>query len=262
MRGKVLGLTYHISSLYNTNKFLDSKSPVICGSRAGLFAVWDIHMQTASSLIATTSSVDFTVDKTTGEAYISQTKLAELCGVTQHAISQHVSKTRDTLKLNDINQIHEDSVELVMSHYAFESQRPNETALKNYRVLAKAGIRAYIYHMAGYVMEAKPAVPQTYLEALKALVVSEEARLLEVAAHERTQTLLEEKRLQLDESREYLSIKRVAAFNGIPWKDLSWRTLKGTGLPFRKIFDANYGEVNAYHHTAWEQVYPELELPM
>lgn len=108
----------------------------------------------------------------------------------------------------------------------------------------------------------KPAVPQTYLEALKALVVSEEARLLEVAAHERTQTLLEEKRLQLDESRDYLSIKRVAAFNGIPWKNLSWRTLKGTGLPFRKIFDANYGEVNAYHHTAWEQVYPELELPM
>ena len=44
MRGKVLGLTYHISSLYNTNKFLDSKSPVICGSRAGLFAVWNKAM--------------------------------------------------------------------------------------------------------------------------------------------------------------------------------------------------------------------------
>ena len=128
-------------------------------------------MQTASSLTTTTSSVDFAVDQTTGEAYISQTKLAELCGVTQHAISQYVSKTRDTLKLNEINQIHEDSVELVMSHYAIESQRPNETALKNYRVLAKAGIRAYLYHMAGYVMEAKPAVPQTYLEALEALVV-------------------------------------------------------------------------------------------
>ena len=122
-------------------------------------------MAPTSNLVIRTPSVDFTVDQTTGEAYISQTKLAELCGVTQHAISQYVSKTRDTLKLNEINQIHEDSVELVMSHYAIESQRPNETALKNYRVLAKAGIRAYLYHMAGYVMEAKPAVPQTYLDA-------------------------------------------------------------------------------------------------
>ena len=144
-------------------------------------------------------------------------------------------------------------------HYATQGK---PEAIKTLANIGEAGMKAYLYHMAGYVMEAKPAVPQTYLEALKALVASEESRLLEVAAHERTQTLLEEKRLQLDESREYLSIKRVAAFNGISWKDLSWRTLKGTGLPFRKIFDANYGEVNAYHHTAWEQVYPELELPL
>ena len=219
-------------------------------------------MAPTSNLVIRAPSVDFTVDRSTGEAYVSQTKLAELCGVDQSTISKHISKTRHTLNLNEINQIHEESVELVIGHYAFDSQRPNEVALKTYRTLAKAGVRAYLYHMAGYVMEAKPAVPQTYLEALKALVASEESRLLEVAAHERTQTLLEEKRLQLDESREYLSIKRVAAFNGISWKDLSWRTLKGTGLPFRKIFDANYGEVNAYHHTAWEQVYPELELPL
>ena len=149
-----------------------------------------------------------------------------------------------------------------VQYFSLDARNPTAEAKAVLKQITTAGVRAYLYHMAGYVMEAKPAVPQTYLEALKALVASEESRLLEVAAHERTQTLLEEKRLQLDESREYLSIKRVAAFNGISWKDLSWRTLKGTGLPFRKIFDANYGEVNAYHHTAWEQVYPELELPL
>ena len=72
-------------------------------------------------------------------------------------------------------------------------------AIQTLAGIGEAGMKAYLYHMAGYVMEAKPAVPQTYLEALKALVASEESRLLEVAAHERTQTLLEEKRLQLDE---------------------------------------------------------------
>ena len=219
-------------------------------------------MQTASSLTTTTSSVDFAVDQTTGEAYISQTKLAELCGVTQQAISVAIQRNSSHVagaNLNEYNQLCAKSAYGVVMHYATQGK---PEAIKTLANIGEAGMKAYLYHMAGYVMEAKPAVPQTYLEALEALVASEKSRLLEVAAHERTQTLLEEKRLQLDESREYLSIKRVAAFNGISWKDLSWRTLKGTGLPFRKIFDANYGEVNAYHHTAWEQVYPELELPL
>lgn len=32
------------------------------------------------------------------------------------------------------------------------------------------------------------------------------------------------------------------------------------GIGVKKIFDANYGEVNTYHVKAWEAAYPELEL--
>lgn len=68
----------------------------------------------------------------------------------------------------------------------------------------------------------------------------------------------------MDYSKEWYSIKRVAKLNGISWKSISWRKLKqasaDSGLGIKKIFDANYGEVNTYHVKAWEAAYPELEL--
>ena len=76
----------------------------------------------------------------------------------------------------------------------------------------------------------------------------------------------EKERLQaeLDYSKEWYSIKRVAKLNDISWKSISWRKLKQAsadiGIGVKKIFDANYGEVNTYHVKAWEAAYPELEL--
>lgn len=96
----------------------------------------------------------------------------------------------------------------------------------------------------------KPKAPQTYLEALKALVAAEEAR--------------EELQAQLDVSKDWYSIKRVAAMNGVDWKTFNWRRLKEKsielGYGIKKIFDANYGEVNTYHRDAWEAAYPDYEI--
>ena len=69
-------------------------------------------------------------------------------------------------------------------------------------------------------------------------------------------------KLQLDESKEWYSVKRVAKLNGISWRKISWRDLKKTSeylqIETKKIFDANYGEVNAYHIDVWRHEYPEL----
>lgn len=76
----------------------------------------------------------------------------------------------------------------------------------------------------------------------------------------------EKERLQqeLDQSKDWYSIKRVAALNGVSWKKFNWRLLKETGAEMgyevKKIFDANYGEVNTYHKDVWEKVYPTYEL--
>lgn len=69
---------------------------------------------------------------------------------------------------------------------------------------------------------------------------------------------------ELERSKEWYSIKRVAALNGVDWRVFKWRALKKEsekrGLGIKKIFDANYGEVNTYHESVWEKVYPWAEL--
>ena len=32
------------------------------------------------------------------------------------------------------------------------------------------------------------------------------------------------------------------------------------GYEVKKIFDANYGEVNTYHREVWEAAYPDYEI--
>lgn len=96
----------------------------------------------------------------------------------------------------------------------------------------------------------KAELPMTYRDAV--------AQLLESLDRE------EELKQQLDVSKDWYSIKRVAALNGVHWKTFSWRTLKEVGLEMgyevKKIFDANHGEVNTYHKDVWEKVYPEYEI--
>ena len=69
---------------------------------------------------------------------------------------------------------------------------------------------------------------------------------------------------ELDRSKEWYSIKRVAHLNGVSYKVFDWRKLKlesqRQGYGVKKIFDANYGEVNTYHVNVWETVYPNMEL--
>ena len=93
-------------------------------------------------------------------------------------------------------------------------------------------------------------LPRDYPSALRALADAEEKRMaLET---------------ELDRSKEWYSIKRVAHLNGVSYKVFDWRRLKlesqRQGYGVKKIFDANYGEVNAYHMNVWETVYPEMEL--
>ena len=86
--------------------------------------------------------------------------------------------------------------------------------------------------------------PQTYAEALRRLAD-------EVEAKEQIQYQLEQKTEQLDESKEWYSIKRWAKEHNMNWRCINWRRMKalsyGLGYEIKKIFDANYGQRNIYH---------------
>lgn len=101
-------------------------------------------------------------------------------------------------------------------------------------------------------VELRPSVPQTYSEALRQLAD-------EVEAKEKAQLLLTEKTEQLDESKEWYSIKRWAKLHHKDWRNYSWRKLKAVshelGYAVKKIFDGIYNEVNIYHRVVFEAVY-------
>ena len=103
----------------------------------------------------------------------------------------------------------------------------------------------------------KTIAPSSYKEAVKQL-------LEQLEENERLEQQNNNLQIQLDESKDYYSIKRVAFLNNISWKTLDWRKLKREsnfqGRDIVKIFDANYGEVNTYHRSVWEAIYPNLIL--
>ena len=108
-----------------------------------------------------------------------------------------------------------------------------------------------------YAIDALLENPDLLIEAAPKLKAERQRRM----QAEQERAALEE---ALDRSKEWYSIKRVAALNGVSWKTFDWRRLKAfgelQGCPVRKIFDANYGEVNVYHRSIWAMAYPEYEL--
>lgn len=67
--------------------------------------------------------------------------------------------------------------------------------------------------------------------------------------------------IELDKNKEWYSIKRVTKLIGGSY---AWRKLKQAsedhGYDIERVFDKNYGTVNAYHVDVWNDVYPDLKL--
>lgn len=111
----------------------------------------------------------------------------------------------------------------------------------------------------------QPQLPQTYLEALKALVAAEEQRALletEKAMLEETNHALAE---AVDELFNYSSIIRVAKFNDISERNFSWYRLKAVSIQMKveikKVPCPRYGEKTLYSHDVWRVAYPDIQLP-
>lgn len=108
--------------------------------------------------------------------------------------------------------------------------------------------------------------PQTYLEALKALVASEEEKeilKLENQQLEKDNHVLAE---AVDELFNYSSILRVAKFNNVSEKNFAWRRLKAVslqlGLEIKNVPSPRYANgMNLYPHDAWRVAYPDVALP-
>lgn len=113
--------------------------------------------------------------------------------------------------------------------------------------------------------ESKLALPETYIEALEALVKSEKDKLILQAENE----MLEADNLVLseavDELNSYSSIVRVAKFNHVNEKTFRWQSLKAMsmkmGIEVKKVPCPRFLTKNLYHHDVWRYLYPDAHLP-
>lgn len=107
------------------------------------------------------------------------------------------------------------------------------------------------------------------LKLKKALDLAQEAyeEELERIKAEKLQLQQQNENLQieLDQSKEYITIKRMEKLN--PKQHFNWRLLKRESerlhKPSKDTFDQNYGTVKAYHVDVWESLYfDSIDYPM
>jgi len=107
--------------------------------------------------------------------------------------------------------------------------------------------------------------PQTYLEALKALVATEEEKEILKLQNEQLEKENELLSEAVDELFNYSSIIRVAKFNDVSETQFQWRRLKAVtlkmGLEIKKVPCPRYEYKLLYPHDAWRVAYPDISLP-
>ncbi len=107
--------------------------------------------------------------------------------------------------------------------------------------------------------------PQTYIEALKALVASEEEKELLKLENEQLEIDNNILATAVDELFDYSSILRVAKFNKVNENQFQWRRLKALskkmGIEIKKVPSPRFEYQNLYSHDVWRVAYPDVVLP-
>lgn len=104
------------------------------------------------------SNMEITVNSANGEAYISQRKAAELLGVANTSLQYYLENVLSRAGNYDTSQgLSSEIFAFPVQYYALDARTVTDKAKKLLRQITQAGAKAYLYHLAGYTMSAKPA---------------------------------------------------------------------------------------------------------
>ena len=97
--------------------------------------------------------------------------------------------------------------------------------------------------------------PQTYIEALKALIIAEEEK-------ERLALQVDNMQQVMDSHTDWVSILKVSQFNNVSEKIFSWRVLKNKSIELgylvKKVQSVRFDYQNIYHVNVWRAAYPRF----
>lgn len=167
--------------------------------------------------LATTNENEVTI-VSGSEVYLSQRKLAEMCGVSQDTIYNFFLSRNIDVKQG----VSSENAFLSVTYYAFESKAKNEVAKSTFKAVGSAGMTAFILTLGGYQLNAEPVnqdltrkleATQYQLEAFKAQ--SERFKVESVYAEKERKVVencLAIKQMEVDELRvENLALRAVSA---------------------------------------------------
>lgn len=162
-----------------------------------------VSLSNKSTSLATS---EYFIDKIDKKIYTSQREVSRLIGIPQSTISDWVRKDPVTFNTNEFNQLDAKSVlKLAKSGHAKGYEKCSEFI----ELTEEAGVVAYLYHQAGYTLDAKPKedfnLPKNYLEALQALtkeVAEKEQLTLELQQSQELQVISEKLLLEAEDKIE------------------------------------------------------------
>jgi anti-repressor protein len=161
-------------------------------------------------------------------------------------------------KLRDVTVLEEPGIyQLIFSSKLESAQRFQQWVF--------AEVLPSIRQTGEYKTVSAPQLPESYLDALKALVKSEEQKLLLLAEKAQLEKENEALAEAVDELFDYSSIIRVAKFNHVHEKAFEWRKLKAASdamkVEVKRVPCPRFEWKNLYAHDVWRFCYPEMRLP-
>ena len=212
---------------------------------------------------------EVTVNTSTGEAYISQRKAEELLGLPSGTLRSWLSRNHQ--EANTINGLDAKLLQLATTYYAIESRAKTSEALSFLVTLSEAGAKAFLYHEAGYVMEAKK--PEQELSLFDSLSAGF-ARMAQVEreqSEQKTKLFSLEQRTEAVEARQsaiidqssYFSVLAYAISNGFNMTTgqasgisrKCGKLSKDLGSTIGTIVDPRFGSVKTYHESILHEVF-------